>query len=142
MSWINSISSQVKSHQVENMLNLTWIELKMWVTQLQIELNLKCQLETWLDDQFNQYALSISWVILLTVIASCNCSFCTLNNSDLCMSLKQLFTFMMMIRVFLNIIWLIIKIAIVITSLSFNAVLNTVFKWKNSFNVYMHTFNI
>ncbi len=34
------------------MLNLTWIELKMWATQLQIELNSKCQLETQLDDQF------------------------------------------------------------------------------------------
>ncbi len=54
MSQIDSIFSQVKSCQIENMHNLTWIELKMWVIQLQIELNSKCQLETWLDDQSKQ----------------------------------------------------------------------------------------
>ncbi len=29
------------------------VKLKMWATQLWIELNSKCQLETWLDNQSN-----------------------------------------------------------------------------------------
>ena len=39
---------------VENMLNSTWIELKMWATQFKINLSSKCQLNTQLDDQSKQ----------------------------------------------------------------------------------------
>ncbi len=43
---------------------------------------------------------------------------------------------------FLSFIWLIVKIAIKITSSSSDAVLNIVSSWKDSFNVQMHMFEI
>ena len=45
------LTSRVETRQVENMLNSTQVELKMWATQLWIESNSKCQLETRLDNQ-------------------------------------------------------------------------------------------
>ncbi len=50
-SWVDSILSRVELHQVKNMSNSTWVELKMWATWLDLDLSSKCQLETQLNDQ-------------------------------------------------------------------------------------------
>ncbi len=86
--------------------------------------------------------LSALQAMSLTVITSFSCSFCTSNDSDLHMSFKWFFTCIVIISFFLSFIWLIIKIIIMITSLFFDAVLNTVLNWKDSFNVQMHMFKI
>ena len=74
----------------------------------------------------------------LTVIASFSCNFCISNNSDLHVSFKWSFICVVIMSFFLSFIWLIIKIA---TSFS-DAVLNIVLSQKDSFNVWMHTFEI
>ncbi len=52
----SSSSWRVELSRVENMLNSTQVELKMWATWLRVESNSKCQLETRLDDQSRSYS--------------------------------------------------------------------------------------
>ncbi len=58
-SRVNPIPSQVESRRVENMLNSTWVKLKMLAIWLRIESNSKCQPETRLDDQSSYNAIKI-----------------------------------------------------------------------------------
>ncbi len=48
---VNLIPSRIGSRRVENMLNSTWVGLKMWATQLRIGSDPKCQPETRPDGQ-------------------------------------------------------------------------------------------
>ncbi len=51
-TWLESSwkYEQLDLNQVENVSNLTWIKLKMWVTRLDLDSSSKCQFETQLDD--------------------------------------------------------------------------------------------
>ncbi len=71
-SRVDPISSRVESRRVENMLNLTRIELKMWATQLQIKSNSKCQFKTRLDDQskLSLYSNEHKWIHLFIKLRS------------------------------------------------------------------------
>ena len=85
------LTSRVESRQVENMLNSTQVELKMWATRLWIESNSKCQLETQLDDQSSKNNASNDDLMhskciftCFCIYTSCDCILDTLNTDALC----------------------------------------------------------